>query len=127
MQGQDKQTMQHASGQAKCMHAAQVITGSWSKKAHQEAGKYVTSNAAAKGDNSCIPPPAAWKLTPGAKYVHYCDNETIQGVEFHGAPGAYLGCSAACLLRHLQKILAPRSHACAAGKAPMHQPRSRER
>ena len=46
-------------------------------------------NVAAKGDNASIPPAAAWKLTPGAKYVHYCDNETIQGVEFRGAPGAW--------------------------------------
>ena len=24
--------------------------------------------------------------SPDAKYVHYCDNETIQGVEFKGVP-----------------------------------------
>ena len=40
----------------------------------------------AKGDNKSIPPQEAWKLTPGAKYVHYCDNETIQGVEFPAVP-----------------------------------------
>ena len=54
----------------------------------EEARKYCSVNVAAKGDNASVPPAAAWKLTPGAKYVHYCDNETIQGVEFHGAPGA---------------------------------------
>jgi phosphoserine aminotransferase len=42
----------------------------------------------AKGDNKSIPDPASWSLTPGAKYVHYCDNETIQGVEFQGVPDA---------------------------------------
>lgn len=63
-----------------------VVTGSWSKKAAEEAGKYATVNIAAKGDNKSIPPPESWALTPGAKYVHYCDNETIQGVEFQGPP-----------------------------------------
>ena len=67
-----------------CMR--QVVTGSWGKKAAEEAGKYVTVNIAAKGDNKSIPDPSTWSLTPGAKYVHYCDNETIQGVEFTGAP-----------------------------------------
>lgn len=43
-------------------------------------------NIAAKGDNKSIPDRATWKLTPGAKFVHYCDNETIQGVEFQSVP-----------------------------------------
>jgi phosphoserine aminotransferase len=55
-----------------------IVTGSWSKKAYEEAGKLgVKANLAAKGDNKSIPPRDSWKLTPGAKYVHYCDNETI--------------------------------------------------
>lgn len=55
-----------------------VVTGAWSKKAFEEAGKLgVKANLAAKGDNKSIPPRDSWKLTPGAKYVHYCDNETI--------------------------------------------------
>ena len=29
---------------------------------------------------------ASWKLTPGAKYVHICSNETIGGVEFKTDP-----------------------------------------
>ena len=37
---------------------------------------------AATGDNKSVPAPASWALSPDAKYVHYCDNETIQGVEF---------------------------------------------
>ncbi|KAK9829638.1 hypothetical protein WJX72_007009 [[Myrmecia] bisecta] len=64
----------------------QIVTGSWSKKALEEGGKYATVNLVAKGDNKSIPQRSNWKLTPGAKYVHYCDNETIQGVEFKGAP-----------------------------------------
>ena len=40
----------------------------------------------AKGDNNSIPDPSTWKLSKDAKYVSYCDNETIQGVEFKAAP-----------------------------------------
>lgn len=56
----------------------QIVTGSWSKKAAEEAAKYASVNIVAKGDNQSIPPPNQWRLTPGAAYVHYCDNETIQ-------------------------------------------------
>jgi hypothetical protein len=64
-----------------------VVTGAWSKKAHEEAARFgVAANLAAKGDGKSAPPASEWKLTPGAKYVHYCDNETIGGVEYHEAP-----------------------------------------
>eukprot|EP01026_Neomeris_dumetosa_P052015 TRINITY_DN4589_c0_g2_i2.p2 TRINITY_DN4589_c0_g2~~TRINITY_DN4589_c0_g2_i2.p2 ORF type:complete len:223 (-),score=30.89 TRINITY_DN4589_c0_g2_i2:51-671(-) len=56
----------------------QLITGSWSKKAQSEAEKYCNANVAAKGDNKSIPPPSEWKLSENGKYLHYCDNETIQ-------------------------------------------------
>lgn len=57
---------------------AQLVTGSWSKKAAEEASKYANVNIMAKGDNRSIPARNTWKLSPGAKFVHYCDNETIQ-------------------------------------------------
>lgn len=64
-----------------------VVTGAWSKKALEEGLKYnPKSNMAAKGNNKSIPPVSEWKITPGAKFLHYCDNETIGGVEFKGAP-----------------------------------------
>jgi len=63
-----------------------VVTGSWSKKAAEESAKYCKVNIAAKGDNKSIPAENTWKLTPGARFVHYCDNETIQGVEFQSVP-----------------------------------------
>ncbi len=63
-----------------------VITGSWSKKAASEAKKYCNVNIAATGDNKSIPDVSTWNLSPNAKYVHYCDNETIQGVEFQSPP-----------------------------------------
>ena len=55
-----------------------LVTGSWSKKAAQEAGKYgLNVNVAAKGDSMSIPAPDTWKLSQDAAYVAYCDNETI--------------------------------------------------
>jgi phosphoserine aminotransferase len=63
-----------------------IVTGSWSKKAAEEAGKYCVVNVAAKGDNKSVPARDTWKLSEEATYVHYCDNETIQGVEFKGVP-----------------------------------------
>lgn len=55
-----------------------IVTGSWSKKAAQEAQKYCKVNVAAKGDNKHVPSQKDWKLQKQAKYLHYCDNETIQ-------------------------------------------------
>jgi len=74
-----------------------VVTGAWSKKAFEEAGKLgVKANLVAKGDNKSIPARDSWKLSPNAKYVHYCDNETI-GVSRGGCArtwgGAVCGCS----------------------------------
>ncbi|KAL4445818.1 hypothetical protein ABPG77_009017 [Micractinium sp. CCAP 211/92] len=63
-----------------------IVTGSWSKKAAGEAKKYAKVNIAATGDNKSVPEPATWNLSADATYVHYCDNETIQGVEFKGVP-----------------------------------------
>ena len=58
------------------------MTGSWSKKAAEEAAKFCNVNIVAKGDNKSVPERSTWQLTPDAAYVHYCDNETIQG-ELH--------------------------------------------
>lgn len=63
-----------------------VVTGAWSKKALEEGQKFSKANQAAKGDNKSVPAPSTWKLSEGSKYVHYCDNETIGGVEFKSAP-----------------------------------------
>lgn len=71
-----------------------LVTGTWSKKAAQEAQKYCKVNMVLPKTSSYsnIPPTSEWKLTPNAKYVYYCDNETVHGVEFpevpetHGVP-----------------------------------------
>jgi phosphoserine aminotransferase len=66
-----------------------VVTGSWSQKSQQEAGKYcnvhIAATNAADGHTS-LPAPASWQLSPGASYVHVCTNETINGVEYHELP-----------------------------------------
>ena len=68
-----------------------VQTGSWSKKAIAEARRFVNVNVAAdsQADNfTSIPPPAEWRLSGNAAYLHYTPNETIHGVEFHFVPDA---------------------------------------
>jgi len=66
-----------------------VVTGSWSQKSLNEAGKYCTVNLAASNQadgHTTLPNPATWQLSRGASYVHICSNETIHGVEYHELP-----------------------------------------
>lgn len=66
-----------------------VITGSWGKKAHKEAGKYMANaNVAAKPEGAFTHIPAVddWQLSDDAAYLHYTPNETIEGVEYHFIP-----------------------------------------
>ncbi len=66
-----------------------VVSGSWSQKSQQEAGKYCTAHTAADNlanGHTSLPDPSQWKLNPAARYVHVCTNETINGVEFHTLP-----------------------------------------
>ncbi len=62
-----------------------IVTGAWGEKAAKEARKVGTVNIAANtaaGNFSDVPDRSALSQTPGAAYVHYTSNETIQGVEF---------------------------------------------
>jgi len=66
-----------------------LITGQWSDKAHKECKKYGAPQAACDTKSTkytMIPDPKDFKLDPGAHYVHYCDNETVNGVEFNFTP-----------------------------------------
>ena len=66
-----------------------VHTGSWGTKAIAAARKLCQVNIAASsedGNFTYAPPPAEWRLTPGAAYVHVTGNETIGGVEYHDYP-----------------------------------------
>ncbi len=68
-----------------------VNTGSWSVKAIKEARKYCEVNVVASSEKSNfdrIPDPGEWHLSPDAKYLHICSNETIGGVQFAEAPSS---------------------------------------
>jgi phosphoserine aminotransferase len=66
-----------------------LVTGQWGEKALKECNKYGTGQAACNTKASkftVIPGKAEWKLDPEAAYVHYCMNETVNGVEFNYTP-----------------------------------------
>jgi phosphoserine aminotransferase len=66
-----------------------LITGQWGEKAHKECNKYGTGQAACNTKATkftTIPKKEEWKLDPEAAYVHYCMNETVNGVEFNYTP-----------------------------------------
>ncbi|CAL8103948.1 unnamed protein product [Orchesella dallaii] len=65
-----------------------ICTGSWSSKALKEAQKYGEANMVHKKleKYGSIPDPSSWCLNPEASYVYYCDNETVEGVEFQFVP-----------------------------------------
>ena len=58
------------------------VTGTWSNKAVKEAEKYCKVNLALPktGNYTSIPDKSEWNLTPNAKYVYYCSNETVHGM-----------------------------------------------
>jgi phosphoserine aminotransferase len=66
-----------------------IHTGEWAKKAIAEAKRFGAVNVAASSEDrnfSYVPPQSAWKLDPGAAYVHITTNETIGGIEYHWVP-----------------------------------------
>ncbi|KAL0467379.1 phosphoserine aminotransferase [Neurospora intermedia] len=72
-----------------------IVTGSWSLKAYQEAVRllgpeYVNIVCDARtindGKFGKIPDESTWKLSKDAAYVYFCDNETVDGVEFPNFP-----------------------------------------
>ena len=79
-----------------------LVTGSWSLKASQEAARLIGSKyvnvaldarKANNGKFGKIPAEDTWSLTPtrkeggkGSALVYYCDNETVDGVEFPDFP-----------------------------------------
>ena len=64
-----------------------IVTGTWSKKAAAEAKRYGTVNMICEPAKGRVPEKSTWKpFNPEAAYIYYCDNETIEGVEFHEVP-----------------------------------------
>jgi phosphoserine aminotransferase len=71
------------------LRADYLVTGQWGEKAYKEAGKYGVSQLACNTKSSkftIIPDQKDWKLDSQAAYVHYCANETVNGVEFQYTP-----------------------------------------
>jgi phosphoserine aminotransferase len=66
-----------------------VLTGSWGKKALEEAEKEGPTSVAWDGKPykyDRLPAPSELRLTPDAAYVHFTANETIEGVQFPSEP-----------------------------------------
>jgi phosphoserine aminotransferase len=65
------------------------VSGSWSKKAVSEALKVTSINTIASSEDSgftSVPSPDSWAISKNSSYIHYCPNETIQGVAIHSPP-----------------------------------------
>lgn len=66
------------------------VTGNWSQKSYEEAGRYANDIRVAASSKLTgyteIPTISGWKLNPAADYIHICSNETVQGVQFQELP-----------------------------------------
>ncbi len=64
-----------------------IVTGSWSKRSVKDASVLGDIRIAASSEDigfTAVPAFDRWQLNKEAAYVHYCTNETINGVEFAG-------------------------------------------
>jgi len=73
------------------LDADYLITGQWSKSAVAEAKKHARiteSNILSETVNGTVSVKACadWQVNAGAAYVHYCPNETIEGIEIFEVP-----------------------------------------
>lgn len=71
-----------------------LTTGAWSQAAIAEAKKLTTAVEAwpESGNKfNTIPDVSTWNIDKDAAYFHYCDNETIHGVEFQEFPYEAVG------------------------------------
>jgi len=70
---------------ARGAHADHVVTGVWGTKALAEARKLGRVNVIYSGEDGgyrSIPVEHSLRYSPGAAYMHYTSNETIEGVQF---------------------------------------------
>ena len=66
-----------------------ALTGSWSKKAINEASKIIDVNVVTSSESSNfdnVPNEESWKSSENPAYLHYVANETIQGNALHDPP-----------------------------------------
>ncbi len=71
-------------------NADYVVTGSWSKAAAIEAQNFgdinVVDAVTVENGNKQVTNSATWLLSENAAYVHYCPNETVDGIEIFEVP-----------------------------------------
>ena len=67
-----------------------IVTGAWSKSAAEEASHYGDINVINVMDNvdgvQRVKPSSEWPISQDAAYVHYCPNETVDGIEIFDVP-----------------------------------------
>lgn len=67
-----------------------VDAGYWAESAVAEAVKYCTANVinarTEKDGKTAVVPANQWKISENAAYVHFCPNETIDGIEINDLP-----------------------------------------
>ncbi len=70
--------------------AVYINTGIWSDGAYDEACKFTTAvelNVRNDSDEQFnVTPVSEWQLPNSASYIHYCPNETIDGIELFDVP-----------------------------------------
>ena len=69
--------------------AEYMVTGSWGKKALDEAPKEGDVRVvydAKESNYNHVPDPSQYQVSDDAAYLYYCSNETIQGVQFRSEP-----------------------------------------
>ena len=67
-----------------------IVSGAWSKAAAEEGHKFGTIavqsiNQKVDGIRT-LTPASDWKINPASAFVHFCPNETVDGLEFTDAP-----------------------------------------
>ena len=66
-----------------------IVTGTWAKKAWQEAAKYGKANKIASSEDKTftyIPDCSDLPIDPDADYVYICENNTIYGTKYKELP-----------------------------------------
>ena len=67
-----------------------IVTGAWSKSAAEEASHYGDINIINAIENidgkQSVKPSSEWLISDDAAYVHYCPNETVDGIEIFEVP-----------------------------------------
>lgn len=69
-----------------------VTTGQWSSDAVDEASKFMTANEqvcrVVKNGLSSVLPFDKWTVDESADFIHFCSNETVDGIEIFESPKA---------------------------------------